>query len=136
MRPAIDCGVFLDLTEEGEHRLEPYDDILRDEAARLVRTATHIRVQISDLHAGSFEEVASILEVTEKYLSAHEAVYLYCWGGHGRTGMVVGCYLVQQLRPDQALNRLAQLHQEMSDGWIPSPQSEEQRQMALNWKCR
>jgi hypothetical protein len=50
--------------------------------------------------------------------------------------MVVGCYVVQQgMDPGQALNRLAQLHQEMSDGWIPSPQSEEQRQMALYWKC-
>jgi len=92
--------------------------------------------QNSDLRAGSAEKMTSILVLIEKYLAAYEAIYIHCWGGLGHTGMVVGCYVVQQgMDPGQALNRLAQLHQEMSDGWIPSPQSEEQRQMALYWKC-
>ncbi|WP_374108489.1 hypothetical protein [Nostoc sp. XA010] len=30
----------------------------------------------------------------DRALNGQEKVYVHCWGGIGRTGIVVGCYLV------------------------------------------
>ena len=57
-----------------------------------------------------------------------------CWGGVGRTGTVVGCYLARRgLTGAQALARLVELRSGLSDAWRRSPESDEQWQMVLEW---
>jgi protein-tyrosine phosphatase len=38
-------------------------------------------------------EMIHILDTIDQALAEDRPVYVYCWGGHGRTGTVVGCYL-------------------------------------------
>ena len=36
-----------------------------------------------------------ILDAVDSALERHGSVYVHCWGGHGRTGTVIGCWLVR-----------------------------------------
>ena len=44
------------------------------------------------------------------------AVYVHCWGGIGRTGTVVGCWLLRHgLDRGDAIARIAELRREVTD---------------------
>jgi protein-tyrosine phosphatase len=61
-------------------------------------------------------------------------VYLHCWGGIGRTGTVVGCWLVRHgASGSAALDRIAELHGATPDGARRSPETEAQREAVLGW---
>ncbi len=63
-------------------------------------------------------------------------MYLHCFDGIGRTGTVVGCYLVRQgMTGNEALEQIDRLRQGTLDGWNESAETEEQRHMILfPWK--
>ena len=53
-------------------------------------------------------QVESILDTIDTAIAAGRRVYVHCWGGIGRTGTIVGCYLVRHgLTGDQALAEIA-----------------------------
>jgi protein-tyrosine phosphatase len=116
---------FLDLTEEGE--LPSYDE-------QLTGWATHRRFPIRDFSCPSEEEMGQTLDGIDAAL-ARESIYLHCWGGTGRTGTVVGCWLVRQgLEPDDALATIAALRRETAYGDRRSPESDEQWAMVRGWR--
>ena len=118
----------LDLTVPGESNLKPYAHLLAEEAATLERQATHQRLPIPDMGTPTPTEMQSILNTLEAALRAGQIVYVHCYGGIGRTGTVVGCYLVRGgMNGLAALQRLAGLRQ-------GSPETEEQRRYVLSWK--
>ena len=129
---------FLDLTEEGEHRLQPYAPYL----ARLASTenlplAEHRRMPIRDLGVPAPETMWAILDLLKAALAEGRGVYVHCWGGIGRTGTVVGCYLVSQgLTGEQALAQIAAWRRDTPDGDRPSPETDEQRRLVLSWHGR
>ena len=53
---------------------------------------------MADFTAPSAEVLAEILACLETGLAAGRTIYLHCRGGRGRTGSVVGCYLVDRGR--------------------------------------
>ena len=93
--------LFVDLTEEGE--LLPY-------AAKL-KSAEHRRFGIPDNDIPeSPEQTAEILDAIDRHIKHGGLVYLHCWGGVGRTGTIIGCWLVRHGRSgNEALGRLADL---------------------------
>lgn len=63
-------------------------------------------------------------------------MYVHCWGGVGRTGTVVGCYLVRSgLSGDEALARIRQLRRNEATANRPSPETDEQRNMVRSWRA-
>ena len=48
-----------------------------------------------------------ILQAIQSQMAGGGVLYVHCWGGKGRTGVVIGCHLVQALgmETDQALER-------------------------------
>jgi hypothetical protein len=98
---------FVDLTECGE--LVPYDSILSEEARNASITATYQRFPIRDNSVPSdSEHLAEILFAIDRRIREGGAVYLHCWGGVGRTGLVVACWLQEHGRtPDDALAELS-----------------------------
>ncbi len=129
IRALADAGVtaFVDLTEEGE--LEPY--------AHLVRApALHQRFPIRDLSVPSRPEtMVRILDTLDAHLSAGRLVYVHCWGGVGRTGVVVGCWLARRRGGPAALEELERLWAACTKSATRrSPETTEQRQYILDWE--
>ena len=75
------------------------------------------------------------MDTIDAALHAGHSVYVHCWGGHGRTGTEVGCYLVRQqgLTGEQALAEVKRLHATMADHAVTSPERPEQLALVRNW---
>ncbi|KZP22096.1 hypothetical protein FIBSPDRAFT_859984 [Athelia psychrophila] len=88
---------FIDLTEHGE--LSPYAPHLSGQAARLgidVRTVEYHCFPIRDRSLPESEEfMRAILDVLRDNAQRGRVSAVHCRGGIGRTGMVVGCWLVE-----------------------------------------
>ena len=82
---------FIDLTEEGE--LRPYSHLLP-------KCCTYTRFPIRDVNVPDSVECVSILIAHIQELSKRNNgyVYIHCWGGVGRTGTIVGCYLAEDIK--------------------------------------
>jgi ADP-ribosyl-[dinitrogen reductase] hydrolase len=97
---------FIDLTEVSE--LVPYEAILSEEARKSNIKATYQRFPILDNSVPrDSERLAEILFTIDHRIREGGVVYLHCWGGVGRTGLVVACWLQEHGRtPDDALAEL------------------------------
>ena len=113
---------------------ETYETILPDLAKEKGRTIRLERFPIPDRSVPSPEQMTLILQTIHDEVDAGGVVYVHCLGGIGRTGTVVGCYLVEQGRPDP-LEHLQTLTASEKEYFWPTPQTEEQSNFVLNWKC-
>lgn len=126
---------FLDLTEA--HELHPYAELLYEEAAAVGKTVEYRRMPIRDLSVPrTREEMVAILDMIDAAIASGHTIYVHCWGGVGRTGTVVGCYLVRHGRSGQeALRELSQLWQgvEKSTRRPHSPETAGQVHFVCRW---
>ncbi len=119
---------FLDLTEENEVR--SYEHDLLSEAKAQGITAHYRRKAIPDMTVPTPSLMIEILNTLDAALNAGHTVYVHCLGGIGRTGTVVGCYLVRQGMAGQtALNEIIQLR----GGRTNSPETPEQCRLVRDW---
>lgn len=131
---AAGISLFLDLTEAGEYGLKPYAPFLEELAGPAGKAAVHRRMPIPDGGTPSGPEMARILDTLDAALEEGHTVYVHCWGGIGRTGTVVGCYLVRHgLSGAQALAEIARLRQGTPDGQRRSPENDAQERMVRSW---
>ena len=127
LRALRNAGVtlFVDLTVPGE--LQPYH--------HLVGEARHGRWPIPDMDIPSPEQMTELLDAIDAELEGAGGVYVHCWAGRGRTGTVVGCWLVRHgLAGVDALTQIVSLRRALADGYASSPQTGAQRAMVLRWK--
>ncbi len=132
LRRFLAAGVtcFVDLTQEGE--LHPYGPLVGTLSGG---TARHVRHAVRDLGIPSRAGMRAILDTIQGALDADEVVYVHCWGGIGRTGTVVGCYLIEQGTPAaQALHAIERLRRGIPDEWRSSPETNEQRAFVRSWQ--
>ncbi len=132
----LEAGVdtFIDLTQP--HELIPYESILQDEAKIYNINASYQRISIRDFSIPSSETMTNILNAIDKAVNNGKCVYVHCWGGVGRTGMVVGCYLIRHGETnEQAIKKVNQLFKTRpSNIYHPrSPETDEQIAFVLNW---
>jgi predicted protein tyrosine phosphatase len=135
----LDAGVtlFLDLTESDEYNLRPYAQFLAEPSLRRNGGVTHRRMAIRDQGAPTTDQMCSILDTIDAALEEGHTVYVHCWGGIGRTGTVIGCYLVRHgMDARAALDEIACLRAGTPDGWKDSPENRAQKQMVLDWADR
>ena len=138
LRTLLRAGInhFVDLTEARDG-LEPYAEALADEARSLGTSAGHERHPIVDVSVPRRPaEMVAILDAIDRALGAGRSVYAHCWGGVGRTGTVVGCWLVRHGRTgDEALAQVAEWWRgaEKADRLPHSPQTREQRTYVREW---
>jgi protein-tyrosine phosphatase len=113
--------LFLDLTQEGE--LETYDHLV-PAGVRYVRRPIH------DFSVPATEDLATTLDVLDAEIAAGGLVYVHCWAGCGRTGVVVGSWLVRHgTDPREALALVA------AKRGAGCPQTLQQRLLVLGWQA-
>src|SRR5690349_2402571 len=125
---------FIDLTQDGE--TIPYASILEEQSRAYDLKAQHYRFPIGDFGVPTTLMMNAILDQIERSLGSGHQVYLHCWGGIGRTGTTVGCYLVRQGRlPEEALDQLSTWWQGVpkSQYHLRSPETPEQVQFIRDW---
>ena len=98
---------FIDLTEEGE--LRPYNHLLPSDT-------TYTRFPIVDCGAPkSMESVQRLLLRIEELKKMDGYVYVHCWGGVGRTGTIIACYLSQNWKEVDMNHTLEVLRRNFSE---------------------
>jgi ADP-ribosyl-[dinitrogen reductase] hydrolase len=131
----LDAGVrcFVNLMEPDDTNwhgepFAPYEDLADGIAAERGFTLVFHRFAIQDAGVPEPELMREVLDCIDRELAEARPVYVHCWGGHGRTGMVVGCYLIEKGRatPESFVDEIARLRAHVVTS-IPSPETRAQR---------
>ena len=89
------------------------------------------------MNVPTVEQMHGIQHALRQALTQGETVYVHCFGGIGRTGTVIGCYLVEQgATGEQALANISVLRANLPTGDRKSPETQAQQAMVLGWKRR
>jgi protein-tyrosine phosphatase len=129
LRSFTESGIttFVDLTHPAD-ALAPYEHLLPAGGRRIAHP-------IVDLGTTTVPHMTRILDDVDDALAEDRSVYVHCWGGIGRTGTVVGCWLVRHgLDEGDPLRTIARLRRGVPDAWAASPQTAAQRAMVTGWK--
>jgi len=130
----VTCILNLQEPDEVNHAGEPFRDYTVPYRARMDgRELRFLRMPVRDYSVPSPQGMAAILDALDAALADGHTVYLHCWGGKGRTGTVVGCWLARHglASGEAALDRIQQLRAGLQG---ESPESEEQRAMVRGWQ--
>ncbi len=126
---------YFDLTRVGE--LPAYLPLLEEEARRYNLEISYERFPTMDKSLMPPEQMRLLINAIDAALSAGRKVYLHCWGGVGRTGTAVGCWLASHgFDGEAALQRLNELYQdsEQKEFYPRSPETDAQAEYILSWK--
>ena len=103
LRELIACGIrrVVNLMEANEQSyggrpFEPYVQRLHEVALESGHNVECLSLPIPDARAPQPAKLQEILDLIEKGLQEEIPTYVHCWGGHGRTGTVVACHLIQR----------------------------------------
>jgi hypothetical protein len=138
----LDAGIrcFVNLVEEEEknasqHPLRPYQPLLAKLAANRGIEVTYLRIPVRDQDITTTSTMKTILDTIDSALAQNRPTYVHCWGGRGRTGTVVGCYLARHGKAtgEKALARVASLRRNEATHDQASPENEVQRSMVRQW---
>lgn len=116
---------FVDLTHPSDP-LDAYEPFLG--AARRVADP------IPDMGTPTEGQVIRILDAVDEARANGGTVYVHCWGGVGRTGTVVGCWLVRHgLDRGDPVATIAGLRADVP-GARPSPETSAQVALVRGWR--
>jgi hypothetical protein len=132
----LEAGItdYFDLTNPGE--LPPYLTDLEQEAIRYSILINYQRHHIQDRGLPSRKEMIQLLDDLDASLNDQKKVYLHCWGGIGRTGTTIGCWLVRHgMSGKHALEHLNELYRTSGQSrfYPRSPETDGQRRFILEW---
>lgn len=133
----LESGIrtFIDLTQP--HELLSYEPALKEQAGIFDYSVAYHRFAIRDHGIPSAETMVRILDTIDDAIQNGSPVYVHCWGGIGRTGTVVGCYLIRHgLTAEQALAKVTALYRTRPHNYFmpTSPETDLQIEFVRNWR--
>ena len=134
----LDAGIdhFIDLTQSRD-RLDPYASTAQRQAESRGLSVRHESHPIRDLGVPrNPQQMVATLDAIDDAMENGKTVYVHCWGGVGRTGTVVGCWLVRHGQTgDAALRQVAGWFQQMPKArpHSRSPETSQQRAYVRDW---
>ncbi|MBA4420844.1 MAG: hypothetical protein C0391_06825 [Anaerolinea sp.] len=135
IKAMLACGIdtFIDLTHKDEFGGVAYAPIL--EKYQHEKEYQYFNHPIVDFGLPTQTEMSAILRRIHRALKEGCNIYLHCYAGLGRTGTVVGCFLVERgLTGREALAEIIRMRSDLDGGGQFSPQTGEQKQFVMNWK--
>lgn len=144
IRELVDRGIvtFIDLTSTADlsFGLLPYEPHLAgiDESGTLGLKRYSFEIPDMGIPAGP-EVMRGVLDLIRSEIEAGRSCYVHCWGGIGRTGTAVACWLREQgLDADTALARVQSLYETHMDEakrarYPNSPQQPTQLRYVREW---
>jgi len=147
LKALLDAGIrsVIDLMDEEEvleHEngevFTPYEDRLEQLAEERGEIAEIQRHAIVDGSAPTPQQIALILDAIDAEIDGRNSpTYIHCSDGHGRTGLVVGCYLARHgiASGEKALEKITELrapHPDLAEH--KSPANMVQERLVLRWK--
>lgn len=122
--------------EEGREGSVAYERQMLATARRRGRRLQVAHEPIPDHGVPSREQAIRILDRIDAAIAGGGRVYVHCWGGHGRTGLVAGCLHRRRGRSeDEALQAIADARAWHVEGLarIAAPQTPEQVQFVRSF---
>jgi hypothetical protein len=92
-----------------------------------------VRKPIPDLGVPSVRYMIEILDTIDAARSIGECVYVHCWGGRGRTGTVLGCWLARHGECDP-LGRLRGITAHAVQFFSRVPETRQQQAFVQTWE--
>jgi len=116
--------------------LVDYEPGLTKLAAAKQKTVVCRRFPIRDLDVPSVTAMRAILDDIDEGIEAKRKLYVHCWGGRGRTGTVVGCYLARHGMAvgEEALQLVRYLRRTDAKAGTEAPETPEQKAFVRRWK--
>lgn len=143
LRGMLDHGIrhVINLMEPDEvnwsgDRFLYYDDTITALAGESGLRVTVTRMPVRDMSVPSRDDMRRILDNIDENVGRGRPVYIHCWGGIGRTGTVVGCYLARHgcAAGDDLMFLIRNLRRHTPQIAIESPETREQRALVISWK--
>lgn len=128
-------------TTETNHDGKPFEDYLppaQEAAAAVGRELRWSRHPIVDGSITTREEMVKILNRIDGAIARGGSVYVHCWGGRGRTGTVVCCWLIRHrlVAPAHAVDKMHALIGDKIEDFKPTPENAKQRLFIEAWLPR
>jgi hypothetical protein len=104
----------------------PYAPMLQSLAAQQGVTVECLRHGFADASVPDAAAMRALLDLLDQLIAAQQPVYVHCWGGHGRTSTVVGCYLVRHgAAPQAAIDQIMAWRRELPKNHYPFERDQE-----------
>jgi predicted RNase H-like HicB family nuclease len=138
----IDAGVtdIVCLMESSEtnHAGHPFEDYMPSANAVAAVVSRNVQWRRHPIVDGGVTTVAgmkAILDDIDAALERGGVAYAHCWGGRGRTGTVVCCWLIRHglAAPNQAVEKMHTLIGDRIHDFIPTPENDQQRLFVEQW---
>ncbi|MBN2241064.1 MAG: dual specificity protein phosphatase family protein [Acidobacteria bacterium] len=142
LRLFLDGGIrcFVDLTSPEDEKLYgqamvPYRNVIEKMEAGDFRIH-YRRMPILDMDVPAPARMKDILDIIDAAVLGGAPVYVHCLGGFGRTGTVVGCWIVRHGigRGGAVIDLIRKLRRGNPQADRKSPQTAAQRRFILAWK--
>lgn len=136
----FDCGVthIINLMEatETDHigrSFDSYEQTFLQLADQRQASVNWMRRPIRDLNIPTIEHMIATLNAVDDALAAGGCLYVHCWGGKGRTGTVIGCWLARHGEPEP-LQQLRHLTAHAHQHFPCVPETPQQQAFVRRWR--